>query len=171
LISILEEFLSLEKIEEGKVDAKPHIFSLKELANKICSELKSIAKPEQKINCTYEGEELVHLDPVIIQHILTNLTSNAIKYSPDNSVITVATKVSNSMVIFCVKDHGIGISEEDQKHLFERFYRASNVTNIQGTGLGLHIIKRYVEMMNGNIQVKSEVGKGSEFIVELRIDD
>ena len=167
LTSILEEFLSLEKIESGKLQMKVQKFNLKDLGTTICEDAKNNAKQGQNIVYHHSGNEEVNLDPSFIRHILTNLTSNAIKYSPENAYIEIFTSVLNNKVSIRVKDNGIGISAEDQKHLFERFFRASNSGNIQGTGLGLHILKRYVDMMNGIITVKSEPGKGSEFIVEV----
>jgi PAS domain S-box-containing protein len=167
LTYILEEFLSLEKIESGKIQIKVQNFNLKDLATTICEDAKNNAKQGQNILYHHSGKEEVNLDHSFIRHILTNLTSNALKYSPENAYIEIFTSVLNNKVSIRAKDNGIGISAEDQKHLFERFFRASNSGNIQGTGLGLHIIKRYVDMMNGIIAVKSEPGKGSEFIVEV----
>jgi signal transduction histidine kinase len=108
------------------------------------------------------------LDPTFVRHILGNLTSNAIKYSPENSQINIQTKAENGTIIFSVKDEGIGISDEDQKRLFEKFFRASNATGIQGTGLGLHIMKNYVDKLNGTIKMKSQLGKGTEVTVEIK---
>lgn len=167
LVSILEELLSLEKIEEGKVELKMETFRLRELVNRLCGEMKSIARKGQIIRYDHEGKEEVRLDPVFIRHILTNLATNAIKYSPENTTIHVHTLANDRGVVLSVKDTGIGIPKEDQKHLFERFYRASNAAGIQGTGLGLHIAKRYVDMLNGSISVLSSPGKGTEFIVKF----
>ena len=94
-----------------------------------------------------------------------NLISNAGKFSSEGSVIDVVTSHQKGRISLSVKDKGIGISEEDQKHLMERFFRGTNAANIQGTGLGLHIISKYAEMMNGNIQCKSQLEKGTEFVV------
>jgi signal transduction histidine kinase len=94
-----------------------------------------------------------------------NLVSNASKFSSDTSTIDIKTINENEKIILSVKDNGIGISEEDQQHLMERFFRGTNAGNIQGTGLGLHIISKYAEMMNGNIQCKSQLDKGAEFVV------
>src|SRR5690606_9396458 len=102
----------------------------------------------------------------MLKHIVMNLVSNAIKFSPEDSVIEISTaNKKNDKTTLSVKDHGLGISKEDQEHLFERFFRGTNVTNIQGTGLGLHIVSRYAELMNGTIEAKSELNKGTEFIV------
>jgi signal transduction histidine kinase len=167
LLIILDDFLSLEKIEEGKVEQKNKIFNLKELSSKLCEEMKDFAKAGQLICYSYEGKEKVILDAVLIKHIMNNLISNAIKYSHDDGRIDICISVNESHITITIRDSGIGISREDQKHLFERFFRASNTAGIQGTGLGLHIVKHYVDMLNGTIRLDSEIGKGSEFVVEL----
>jgi signal transduction histidine kinase len=107
------------------------------------------------------------LDPVFIRHILNNLLSNAIKYSRENGVVALSISVNKTHIAITVKDKGIGISKEDQKHLFERFFRASNTVGIQGTGLGLHIVKHYVDMLHGQIKMNSELDKGTEIVVEF----
>ena len=102
-----------------------------------------------------------------MKHILFNLLSNAIKFSPEGIPIELKTETSKDQIILSVKDSGIGISEEDQKHLFERFFRAQNATNIQGTGLGLNIVSKYVEMLGGTIEFKSSLEKGTTFTINL----
>ena len=149
MVAILEEFLSLEKIEEGKVEAKKETFNLKELVDNVCSKFNASLKSGQEIYCIYDGLEDVVLDKGFTDHILTitNLTSNAVKYSPEDTRISISAIVDNGTVTMMIKDQGIGISEEDQQHLFERFFRASNTGNIKGTGLELHIVKRYIDLM------------------------
>ncbi|MCX6291164.1 MAG: PAS domain S-box protein, partial [Bacteroidetes bacterium] len=127
LNNILDEFLSIGKIEDGKLVPKPEKFDLEEFTGKLCNEIKGISKPGQSIVYNHEGEKDILLDPVFVRHILTNLSSNAIKYSPENSSIYIRTKSENGKIILNVKDEGIGIPEEDQKRLFEKFFRASNV--------------------------------------------
>jgi PAS domain S-box-containing protein len=162
LISILDEFLSLTKIEEGKVEPRLELINLRETIEKQCHTLKAFAKPGQNIIYHHTGEEQVYSDPVLLGNILNNLVSNAIKYSESDDEILVSTAV-NAKVHLSVKDFGIGISKPDQEHLFERFFRAANTGNVQGTGLGLHIMKHYVDVLNGKIAVQSEPGKGSQF--------
>jgi signal transduction histidine kinase len=111
---------------------------------------------------------MVNLDKGLLKQIVLNLLSNAIKFSSDGTKIEVKTAQEGDKLILKVKDHGIGISKEDQKHLFERFFRGANAMNIQGTGLGLHIVARYAELMNGTVTYKSELEKGSEFIVVIK---
>ena len=98
---------------------------------------------------------------------MINLISNAIKFSPESSILLIETDVSEDTTTIKITDKGIGIPAADQVHLFERFFRATNVTNIQGTGLGLHIVGRYVEILKGTIQYNSEYEKGSTFEIQL----
>lgn len=166
LTSILDEFLSITKIEEGRIEAKIETVNLKEMIESLCRNFMVLAKPNQRILYSHVGKEEISSDPVLLGNIMNNLLSNAIKYSDDSGVIVISSEV-NSMIHLSVKDRGIGISPQDQEHLFERFFRASNTGNVQGTGLGLHIMKHYVEMLNGTIEVISEPGKGSEFKISL----
>jgi signal transduction histidine kinase len=98
---------------------------------------------------------------------MINLLSNAIKFSPENASITIETEITQTNTKISITDKGIGIPASDQVHLFERFFRATNATNIQGTGLGLHIVGRYVELLNGTINYHSEFENGSRFILNL----
>lgn len=167
LTDILNEFLSIGKIEDGKLVVHYVALDIKEMVNDICKDMQGIAKNGQQINYTHTGSQTANLDPSLLRNILINLLSNAIKFSPEGGIITITSDVKNDEIRFCVKDSGVGISQEDQQHLFERFFRGANVTNIQGTGLGLHIVGKYIELMNGHIEFKSELEKGTEFIVTL----
>jgi PAS domain S-box-containing protein len=169
LTDILNEFLSLGKIEEGKIQVHFSSFNLKEQTQLIVNEIANILKPGQQIIYEHSGETQVNLDLSLLRNILINLISNASKFSPENSVIEIKSVVSEKSISLTIRDRGIGIPEEDQKHLFERFFRAKNVTNIQGTGLGLHIVSRYVELMNGNISVESVLEEGSTIKIQFNI--
>jgi PAS domain S-box-containing protein len=166
LTLILDEFLSVSKIEEEKISPMFEKLNLKDYLTAVCLNLKGSAKPAQNIFYDHHGQSLVWTDPTLVRYIVTNLVSNAIKYSDDGTNIIVSSSV-NGQILITVKDSGIGIPKEEQKNLFNRFYRASNAGNIQGTGLGLHITKHYVDMLHGSIHVNSEPGKGSEFEVVL----
>ncbi len=165
LTDILNEFLSIGKIEDGKIVAHYSEFNVKQLISNICSELQGIMKSDQQIKYTHNGNEIITLDPTLFRNVVINLLSNAVKFSPEQSVILISTAVSPNNIVLRVKDNGIGISEEDQQHLFERFFRGTNVINIAGTGLGLHIVGKYIELMNGTINFKSQLEEGTEFII------
>ncbi|MBK8556735.1 MAG: PAS domain S-box protein [Lewinellaceae bacterium] len=161
LSTILTEFLSLGKIEEGQTQINLQEMDLPECIEEAILELKPMLKAGQTMEYHHTGNKNTKLDPALLKHTLLNLMTNAMKYSPENTVITVTTTVTPGNAEIRVIDQGMGIPEADQKHLFSRFFRATNASNIQGTGLGLYIVKRYVEMMNGTIDFKSEEGVGT----------
>ncbi len=165
LTDILNEFLSLGKIEDGKLLTNLSRFNIKELLTTSCNEMQGIAKKGQQISYTHEGKTEVELDMTLMRNIIINLLSNAIKFSPLEGVITVQSRVEGQEIRLVIQDSGIGISTEDQQHLFERFFRAKNAVNIQGTGLGLHIVGKYVELLDGQITCESELEKGTTFII------
>lgn len=168
LTSILDDFLSLEKLEQGKVEAHTSQFNLREFIEDGVEEMEGMTKRKhQKINFNYEGVEEVYQDKKILRNVLLNLLSNAVKYSPDGKEIHISATVSDGKVFFVVRDEGIGIPAEAQKNLFDKFFRAKNATNIQGTGLGLNIVKRYVELIDGSISFISKENTGTTFTVEF----
>lgn len=165
LTDILNEFLSLGKIEEGKVDVKPDKFDLTEFVSNTINEMNVLLKQGQKIQYNHIGTPFTYSDSNLLKHVLVNLISNAIKFSPENSIIHIETKIIDDITILQITDQGIGIPKADQIHLFERFFRATNATNIQGTGLGLHIVGRYVELLKGTITYQSTLEQGSTFTI------
>ena len=169
LTDILNEFLSLGRIEEGKIQVHYTEFNVKEQLQLILGEIQSILKNGQRIHYEHNGKTLANLDLSLVRNIVINLVSNAIKFSPEHAPVHVRSEVADDQLVIAIHDKGIGIPEEDKKHLFERFFRANNVTNIQGTGLGLHIVSRYIELMNGEIQVESELEKGTTFTIKFTI--
>lgn len=169
LTSILNDFLSLEKLEEGIVVMNKQYINLVELAEEITEEMQLICKKNQHIVYQHTGE-IGHftLDPNLLKNALVNLISNAIKYSGEDTLIEFTTCIDEEGCLISVKDNGIGIPEEDQVHLFEPFFRAHNTGNIPGTGLGLNIVKRYIELMAGQMEFESEVHKGTSFRVSFK---
>ena len=167
LTEILESFLSLSKLEEGKIETKPVYFDLDKFAEEIVEDIATIAGEGQKIIYTHTGENNIFLDKQILHNVLINLLSNAIKYSPLNSNIYFSTEVNDDNILFTIQDNGIGIPEDEQKHLFERFFRARNALNAQGTGLGLNIVKKYIELLGGEISFISENEKGTTFFITI----
>ena len=171
LVVILNDFLSLSKLEEGKVVAKPELLEVIKFSKSIIDEIKVNKKKGQTIKFKHDTLEIkVFLDPKLLRHIISNLLSNAIKYSDENKKITLNINTNNNHLFLAVADQGIGIPEEDKANMFERFYRANNVTNIQGTGLGLNIVKQYTELMRGSIKFESELNVGSTFYVEFPLN-
>ncbi|QQT32216.1 PAS domain-containing sensor histidine kinase [Sphingobacterium multivorum] len=169
LTSILNDFLSLEKLEAGIVVMNKQYINLVELAEEITEEMQLICKKNQHIVYQHTGE-IGHftLDPNLLKNALVNLISNAIKYSGEDTLIEFTTCIDDEGCLISVKDNGIGIPEEDQVHLFEPFFRAHNTGNIPGTGLGLNIVKRYIQLMAGQMEFESEVHKGTSFRVSFK---
>lgn len=167
LTDILNDFLSVSKLEEGKVENKQEEFNLKNFIAEIVSEMQQMAIDGQRLEYSHTGQETVRLDKKLIKNVLFNLSSNAIKFSPQGGSISITAEVTPLEVKISVKDQGIGISKEDQKHLFERFFRGNNATHIQGTGLGLNIVAKYAELMGGTIDLKSTENKGTTFTITI----
>ena len=169
LTDILEEFLSVGRLEEGKIEIRKVNFDLPELIHEIIYEFKNILKYGQQISYSHFGIEDIVLDKSLLRKIIINLCSNATKFSPEDSVINITTTCHENNLMLQIKDSGIGISEDDQKHLFERFFRATNVTNVQGTGLGLHIVAKYTELMQGEVSLKSKLEEGTEITINFKL--
>lgn len=167
LTDIINDVLSVSKLEEGKMPVAFEKFDAHEFITLSMAEIKIISKEGQEIKHTHAGEKIIIQDKKALRHILLNLVSNAIKFSPPHSPINIHTEILNGSFKLTVTDSGIGISEKDQEHLFERFFRAENASNIQGTGLGLNIVVKYIELLNGEIDFKSKLNKGTTFIVNL----
>ncbi|MFN8397756.1 MAG: PAS domain S-box protein [Bacteroidia bacterium] len=167
LTAILNDFLSLDKLESGRITPTLEDFDLEALIVDMIDELQLITKAGQTMLLDYKGETKVRLDKNMTRNICLNLISNAIKYSPEGKEVSIAVEVAAEKIRMEVRDQGIGIPESDKQHMFERFFRAQNATNIQGTGLGLTIVKKYLDLMGGDIWFDSEVGKGSVFTIVL----
>ncbi len=163
LTDILNDFLSVSKLEEGKVEHVQEQFEIQRYIKDVISEMELFCKAGQKISYHHTGGEMVLLDKKLIKHILYNLLSNAVKFSSENKKITISTERTETEFKISVEDQGIGISQKDQKHLFQRFFRGKNASNIQGTGLGLNIIENYIELMNGTINFTSVENEGTTF--------
>jgi PAS domain S-box-containing protein len=167
LNDLLEDFLSLGKLEEGKMQVRNESIELKEFLEEVTEEIKTIMKEHQKIHIDCNSEGLFVTDKKLLKNILINLLSNAIKFSEENSSIWLKADHSSNNLILEVKDEGIGISEDDQQYMFTSFFRGKNAVNIQGTGLGLHIVKRYVELIHGSIRLESKLQAGTTITIEL----
>jgi PAS domain S-box-containing protein len=169
LVHILNNFLSLGKMEIGKVILEPSLFDIIKLSKTLIQEIE-ISKSNQPIKLVTDTVFIaVFLDKKLLRQIILNLLSNAVKYSPQNKEIIVSISVSENSLSLLVSDQGMGIPKEEMEQLFTRFFRAKNVANIQGTGLGLHIVKKYIELMEGSIAVESILNKGTFFFVTLPI--
>ncbi|EJL70591.1 PAS domain-containing sensor histidine kinase [Chryseobacterium populi] len=168
LNSILNDFLSLEKLDTGIV--KPHYdsFDIVKFSEELTEEMQLITKEDQIIIYQHTGSESeINLDQNLLRNCLMNLMSNAIKYSGEHTLIEFSTEINEDRYVFSVKDNGIGIPEGDQSGLFQPFFRAHNIGNIPGTGLGLNIVQRYVNLMDGRVHFESTSDKGTEFTLSF----
>jgi PAS domain S-box-containing protein len=167
LNDLLEDFLSLGKLEEGKIRVDPEPVQVQSFVEDTSDELKAIMKAGQVIDLEVAGHRPFVTDKRLLKNVLINLLSNAVKFSPENAAISVRATIRGNQLILAVSDNGIGISDEDQRHMFTSFYRGKNALNIQGTGLGLHIVKRYVDLLEGTIALKSQLDVGTTVTVTL----
>ena len=161
LNNLLEDFLSLGKLEEGKVSISISSFAVREFIDDVIEEMKVIQKKGQQIICKYEGVDDFSTDKRLLKNILINLFSNALKFSDEDRSVWINIENKNDQLRVMIRDEGIGIPEEDQHHLFTTFFRGKNVVNIEGTGLGLPIVKRYVDLLNGTVSLKSKLEEGT----------
>jgi PAS domain S-box-containing protein len=165
---LMEQVLLLGKSDAGKVACKPRVLDLDALARRVVDQIEPVWGGKYPILLEVEGElDGVLLDEALIRHILCNLLGNAVKYSPEGSPVTLRLCRRDSEVLIEVTDRGIGIPEADRPRLFEAFHRCSNVADTPGTGLGLVIVKRCAELHGGSVELESEVGHGTTFIVRI----
>ncbi len=166
LTEILNDFLSLGRLEEGKMSAKPALHDVYNLIREVVSDINSVVRSGQTITYNKGSFEMM-IDRQLLRNVMFNLLSNAIKFSPEGALIDVQVSVNEEEVVIAVKDQGIGISDADMKNLFGRFFRGQNAVAIPGTGLGLNIVTKYLELMQGTISCTSELNAGSTFYIYL----
>ncbi|HLG40907.1 MAG TPA: PAS domain-containing sensor histidine kinase, partial [Chitinophagaceae bacterium] len=165
LNDILEDFLSLGKLDEGRVESHSNEFNLHELLSETVDEMKGLLKKNQNIRVNYTGHEIIGSDKKLLKNVIINLITNAIKFSAEGEEMNISAKAGPDITVIEVEDHGIGIGKEDQDHLFTSFFRGANALNIQGTGLGLHIVKRYLDLLGGSVRLKSALGEGTSVTI------
>jgi PAS domain S-box-containing protein len=170
LVSFLDEILWISKAQSVGLDFQPAPINLDAFCRRLCDEMQQMVGIAHQIVFRSGGEPVEVLgDEKLLRQAITNLLTNAIKYSPHGGEVLLALATDMRQAVIQVADQGIGIPEDDQKHLFETFYRAKNVGAIPGTGLGLTIVKQAVEAHQGIITVMSESGAGTTFTIQLPI--
>lgn len=168
LNNILDDFLSIEKLETGKVNYKFTTFRLSKLIDEVIYNANMLLKEGQQIKYPEKIEDISLVqDEKAIELALSNLVHNAIKYSSENTVVNISIMQDESKTTFEITDSGIGIPEKDQKNIFHRYFRAENVLITQGTGIGLNIAKSHIENLGGTITFKSKEKIGSTFILTI----
>lgn len=170
---LMEDVLFMGRTEAGKLECHPIPLTLKEFCQELIAEFTSVTTSGHEIifTCNNENTEAC-IDERLLNCILVNLLSNAVKYSPQGETIRfdLICDQTEGIATFCIQDLGIGIPQSEQAHLFESFYRASNAKTIQGTGLGLVIVKNCVDAHQGTINVSSQEGKGTTFTIVLPLN-
>ncbi len=170
LTALLNDYLSLGKLEEGKLKVTYTATDIKAFFDEFLQEIGSIKKVKQKIHFSHEGIECtVMTDKFLLKNILTNLLSNAIEYSPHDAEIQLSAELKKDTLKIKVTDQGIGIPENEQHQIFKRFYRGQNANNVEGTGLGLNIAKKYIRLLKGTIEFTSQLNKGTTFIAIIPV--
>ncbi len=170
LNNILNDFLSIERLESNKVNYKLTTFNLSKVINEVVYNANMLLKSGQQINIPQNIDEFtLYQDEKILELMLSNLIHNAIKYSPENTTIELKVVENDNQIVFKFIDQGIGIPKKDQKHIFNRYFRAENVLNNQGTGIGLNIVKSHLENLGGSISFTSKENVGSTFTINLPI--
>ena len=170
LTLILNEFLSLEKLEQNKVEVLSSDVHIPEFIQDTLSEIEILKREKQVINYHHLSDvNMARIDHQMFWSIVTNLSSNSLKYSKFGDTIEITSEIRTDLIVLTVKDSGIGIPDDEQQFIFGRFFRARNAINIEGTGLGLHIIQKYVHLLNGTITFESQLDVGTTFIVKLPV--
>lgn len=168
LTEVLNDFLSLSKLEQGKIEVIHRIADLRAIIATSIESSEGQLKEGQYVTLDLAQEpKCIITDTKLLRHVLLNLISNAAKYSSPGMEITIVTGRQGDGYFISIIDRGIGIPAEDQAYLFDRFFRARNVENVKGTGLGLKIVSHYVQLLKGEIGFTSELGVGSTFTIVL----
>lgn len=165
---ILDDFLFIEQADEGKMVVQRKEFDLVELVNSCIDELYFVKKDGQEIHYEHLGTGQIRMDKSMLHNVIVNLISNALKYS--EKPVQVISQINGTVLKIRVTDEGRGIPESEQKNVFEKFFRASNIDNTKGTGLGLNIVRKYVELMNGNINLQSKENEGTSVEIDFPLE-
>ncbi|MBD3750684.1 MAG: PAS domain-containing sensor histidine kinase [Sphingobacteriales bacterium] len=172
LTTILNDFLSLERLEAGVIKPQFQMMNLLKFSEEITEEMQMVSKQNQNIIYQHTGTQSnIYTDSNLLKNTIINLISNAIKYSGENTFIEFNTEINQQGIFITIKDNGIGIPLSEQKHLFEAFFRAHNTGDIPGTGLGLNIVDRYVKLLNGEVEFESSENKGTRFTLKFKQQD
>ncbi len=168
LDAILNDFLSVERLESGKINYKVESFPLSKIVNEVVYDANMLLKTGQKIQYPNNIDDLIiQFDEKTLELALSNLVHNAIKYSPENSTIDLQVELEEEKIILKIIDEGIGIPKGEQKHIFNRYFRAENALLTQGTGIGLNIAKQHLENLGASLEFSSQENRGSTFIVRI----
>jgi PAS domain S-box-containing protein len=170
LDNILSDFLSIERLESGQVRYTTTTFPLSKLINEVIYSANSLLKEGQRIIYPQNIDDIIMtFDEKILALSLTNIIHNAIKYSAENSTVEILVEQKKEYLVISISDMGIGIPEDEQPYVFDRYFRASNVLTTQGTGIGLNIAKQHMANLGAEIVFESSEGKGTTFTIQIPI--
>tara|TARA_R110001592_G_scaffold109196_7_gene304702 strand:- start:6808 stop:8319 length:1512 start_codon:yes stop_codon:yes gene_type:complete len=168
LDTILTDFLSVERLDTNKVNYNIETLPLSKIVNEVIYDANMLLKSGQKIQYPKNVDDItIEFDEKTLVLVLSNLVHNAIKYSSEDSIIDVQISMEENQLLIKIIDEGIGIPEEEQKHIFNRYFRAENALLTQGTGIGLNIAKQHLEYLGASLEFSSELNKGSIFTVKI----
>jgi signal transduction histidine kinase len=169
MAQLITDVLVVGQLEQEQFQCQPTPIDIHYFCSSLIADLQSHAPTTNRLVLTVAGDDTTNImysvDPHLLQHILTNLLENALKYSPTESTVTLALQCEPHYVEFQIIDQGIGLTSQDLAKLFTPFHRGLNVGKISGTGLGLSIVKKCVDVHGGEITVTSEVNVGTKFTV------
>lgn len=170
LNSMLEDILMIGRAESGRYVCTPRHFDLIAVCDQLVREMSTNDQSNHSLIFDHEADSLpVFQDIEVFRRVVDNLLSNAIKYSPKSSTVHISARVEDDFALLEVSDEGIGIPERDMQYLFQPFQRGSNAAEFPGTGIGLTIIQKSMELMKGNISLKSKEGQGTTFMVRFPV--
>ncbi|MBD2199415.1 MULTISPECIES: sensor histidine kinase [Calothrix] len=168
MVQLLDDILTINRAETGKLAFNPQALDLELYCRDFLDQMRESVGSQHNLRFSCQGQSaLVCMDEKLLRSMLSNLLSNAIKYSPTGGVVHLSLEFQSDRLILAVQDRGIGMSPEDQKQLFEPFHRGKNVRTIPGTGLGLVVVKKCVDLHQGTINITSEVGMGTTCLVTI----
>jgi two-component system, OmpR family, sensor kinase len=171
MTSVINNLIDAARLMDGRAELyfHPSEFDLAALLHDVCRSHRELTPKAQIIERLVARPTTIVGDPKLLFQVFHNIISNAVKYSRDEANVRVGTEVNHEHIIVTIEDRGLGIPEADRKHLFERYYRGSNIAGIVGSGIGLYLVKTVIDLHRGHISVESEEGKGSRFIVNLPV--
>jgi len=170
MAGMMEEILVLSRLDAGRLDFRPNALDLSKFCRRVVNEVRSATNYECSIELLLAGSLTeARADERLLEHIFTNLLSNAVKYSEPGTSVHFEVKRDSTDALCVIRDKGVGISEDDQKMLFTAFHRGANVENRPGTGLGLLLAKRCIELHHGKVQIESKIGDGTTVTVRLPV--
>lgn len=168
LAMMMEDILALGRLDSGTMISNPKSIAIKTFSQRVAGEIQMINPDRAPVVLEFqEGPEVVFMDEDLLHHVLSNLLTNAYKYSPNNTAVELIIRGTNRHWSLVVKDHGIGIPNPDKAQIFSAFYRGTNVGKIKGTGVGLYILKKCVEICQGSIRITNNVAGGTVFLIRF----